>query len=100
MSSFRPRVRNELNGLVYMMDYLDFLSQQSEPFDDEAVGMICETLKVLYNLIHDIVPNKNDMKIQIVEEEDLKHLLRVTRLVRQFLLHPSRSSERKNELDR
>ncbi len=83
-----------------MTDYLEFLSQQSEPLEDEAVGIICETLKVLYNLIHDIVPNKNDMKVRVVEEEDLKHLLKVTRLVRNFLLHSCRASEKKNELDR
>jgi len=76
------------------------LTQQLEPFEDEDVDLICETLKVLYNLIHDIVPNKNDMKMQIIEQSDLRHLVKVTQLVRLYLLHPCRSREKKNELDR
>ena len=97
---YSPKVRDQLKGLVYITDFLEEQTKFTEPYDDMSVDLISESLKVLYNIIHDIVPNKNDVHARIIDEEDLKYLLKISQLVRKFLLHPTVNEEKKVELNR
>ena len=97
--NYRPKIRRDLNGLVYLNQYLELLTHQEEPYDDQTVTIICEAQKVLYNLIHDVVPHKSG-KGFVLEEQDSIQLAKTTQLVRLFLLRDCKCPKKIDELYR
>lgn len=83
-----------------MTDFLEEHAKAEEPYDDTTVNLISESMKVLYNIVHDVVPSRHDANFRPPDEEELKYLLRITSLVRKFLLHGTVTEEKKYELHR
>lgn len=51
----RTKVRDDLNGVVYLTELIDWIVQEKSSqlpvwFEDREIDLICEILKVLFNL--------------------------------------------------
>lgn len=81
------KVRNLLNGLEVINNFLESMTPVGDlELDNMTTEIICETLKVLYNLIHDIVPKRNKAKESDIDRDDLIELKRITKSARRLLL--------------
>lgn len=109
------KVRNAFNGLFILASYLESImanmdntslpitsaTEQNETFSDNvAADIICEVLKVLYNLVADLNPKnkRNESFESEIDGEDLEQLMRITRITRMLLLRSTSSSSTPNYL--
>lgn len=65
----RTRVRDELNGIVYLTELIDVIVQEKDSelpvwFEDRDIDLICEILKVLFNLTSHSEDNDNENELQ------------------------------------
>jgi hypothetical protein len=100
-----PKVRSNLQGLCVMNDFLEKylrppsttpISLVATPL---ATDILCEALKVTYNLIHDLSPSKRASEADI-DKDDMDQIKRLTRNVRLFLLFPSEVSTKDMDIRR
>lgn len=77
---------------------MDTLAAQPEPFDDGTVDLICEMLKVAYNLMHDLAPK--NANLDELPEEIKDHFVKATHLVKIFLVHELVSEEKQEDIKR
>ncbi|XP_021955433.1 synembryn-A [Folsomia candida] len=93
------KVRNSLNGLPILASYLESkmesiicpstTTNNFDNFDNLAADIVCEILKVLYNLISDMIPKtkKSESFESEIDREDLEQLKRITCATRILLLN-------------
>lgn len=65
----RGRVRDDLNGLVYLTELIDVIVQERATelpvwFEDREMDLICEILKVLFNLTSNSDTDENENELQ------------------------------------
>ncbi|CAL8079290.1 unnamed protein product [Orchesella dallaii] len=92
-------VRNDLNGIEVIVNYIDTMGNTSAPYEKLVADVICEALKVLYNIIHNIFPNNMELTAEIFDSKDFTLLCKMCRLIRRNLLHHVLASEKKMEVD-
>lgn len=68
-------------------------------YENIIVDVISEALKVLYNIVHNIFPNRTELKAELFESKDFTLLCQLCKLVRRNLVHETASPEKKAELD-
>ncbi|XP_067000319.2 synembryn-A [Anabrus simplex] len=104
----RPRLKEELHGLTYLIETLDLILKEASGEDheergatcgdmpillsDELVGLACEVLKVLFNL----TVKSGDRSL--VDEEEEAHFLRLVSILHDLLLCETYSKEKQYEL--
>jgi hypothetical protein len=71
--------------------YLEKVVGLEGSFDDQTADITSEILKVMYTLVHDMQVEES--------KDDLKELIKITRLVRLLLLHPAKTPVKKPEID-
>jgi hypothetical protein len=61
---FRPKIRYELHGFTYLMEVVDLTLRDAEARNtglvDQEVDLICEILKILFNLTVTVDKNTLD----------------------------------------
>lgn len=115
----RPKLRNELHGLTYLVEVLDLilkssaerrsqvnpvrpgrrvnfargvLWEDSVPYlDDNDVDLACEVLKILFNLTVHV--DKGNL-----DEEEEAHFMRLVSILHDILISPTHSKEKRDEL--
>ncbi|ODM93834.1 Synembryn-A [Orchesella cincta] len=92
-------VRNDLNGIEVIVNYIDKMGNTTAPYDKLVADVICEALKVLYNIIHNIFPSNTELTAEIFDSKDFTLLCKMCRLIRRNLLHHVATSEKKLEVD-
>ncbi|XP_069680311.1 synembryn-A [Periplaneta americana] len=105
----RPKLKNELHGLTYLMETLDLILKEAGGEDhgdergatssdiqitlsDDQVTLACEVLKVLFNL----TVKSGDQTS--VDEEEEAHFLRLVSILHDLLLCECQSCEKQDEL--
>lgn len=101
----RPKLKEELHGVIYLMEILDVILKES--FEDQnvldttankltltdaQVNLSCEILKVLYNLTV-----KSNFTVSIDEEEEA-HYIRLVIILHDLLLRQTESTSKTTEL--
>ncbi|XP_014671186.1 PREDICTED: synembryn-A-like [Priapulus caudatus] len=107
VADIRPRLRQELHGLTYLMEALDLIIKTSKnhesrdnrvedtdvPLTGNEVDLACEILKVLFNLtVH--VDKTN------LDEEEEAHFMRMVSILHDLLICQTESKEKREELVR
>lgn len=115
----RPKLRNELHGLTYLVEVLDLILKSSAerhsqvtpvrpgrrvnfargvlwddavPYlDDNDVDLACEVLKILFNLTVHV--DKGNL-----DEEEEAHFMRLVSILHDILISPTHSKEKRDEL--
>lgn len=105
VADVRPKLRQELHGLTYLMEALDLIIKTSKnhdsgdnrvtdtdvPLADSEVDLACEILKVLFNLtVH--VDKTN------LDEEEEAHFMRMVSILHDLLICKTESNEKREEL--
>lgn len=120
-ADIRPKLRNELHGLTYLVEILDLIlkscseRQGSAPgfhhrsfrrgnlgrgatkkdenpcLEDNEVALACEVLKILFNLTVHV--DKNNL-----DEEEEAHFLRLVSILHDILICPTQTTEKREEL--
>lgn len=92
----RPKVRQELHGLTYLIEVLDLTLRSAEEANrevtDQDVDLCCEVLKILFNITVSTDNNKN------MDEEEEAHFLRLVSVLHDLLLCQTASKDKKDEL--
>ena len=86
--------------MLPVVEFAENILKNPDPVDDTTADLICESFKVLYNLIHDIVPNKTDPSAHINDDEDRMYVMKVTQLVRLSLMHDVLSVDKQHDIHR
>lgn len=93
-TSTRTRVRDELNGIVYLTELIDVIVQEKASelpvwFEDRDIDLICEILKVLFNLTS-LSDDNND-------NEDELQFCRLAGVLRTALLRAKTTNREKRQ---
>lgn len=96
-ASARARVQDDLNGVVYLTELIDVIVQEriteSEAvwFEDRDIDLICEILKVLFNLTSN--PDSPDDQ----QHENELQFCRLSGVLRNTLLHVKTTNREKRQ---
>ncbi|CAG2233154.1 chaperone Ric-8A-like [Mytilus edulis] len=94
-SDTRPKIRYELHGFTYLMEVVDLTLRDAESRNtglvDQEVDLICEILKILFNLT--VTVDKNTL-----DEEEEAHFMRLVSVLRDLLMVKTLSKDRQEEL--
>uniref|UniRef100_T1JDW5 LysM domain-containing protein n=1 Tax=Strigamia maritima TaxID=126957 RepID=T1JDW5_STRMM len=114
----RPKLRNELHGLTYLMEVLDLILKTSAernyddarscnrsrsgrvhdvPYlNDEEADLACEVLKTLFSLTMHV--DKNNLDEVRVKKEEEAHFLRMVSILHDILICPTHTKEKREEV--
>lgn len=94
-SETRPMIRYELHGFTYLMEVVDLTLRDAEARNtglvDQEVDLVCEILKILFNLT--VTVDKNTL-----DEEEEGHFMRLVSVLRDLLMIKTLSKDRQEEL--
>ncbi|KAG1658186.1 Synembryn-A [Nymphon striatum] len=95
----RPKLRNEYHGLEYLTEIMNMIVNKTvseelntaEKLNNDEVNLVCEILKVLFNL----TTTSNDTDL---DEEEESHYLRLVSILHDLILTDSTEQQRKHEI--
>lgn len=101
----RPKLKEEMHGLTYLIEVLEFMVENkdknthnldvnsaSRDLSSDNIDLICEVLKVLFNLTV-----RSDINVEVDEEEEA-HYINLISILRRLLLAAGDNSKKTLEM--
>jgi len=93
------KVRRQCEGLPVLNDFLENHLATAKRDEEMENDILCESLKVTYNLLRELTPNKGISEADI-DKDDLDELHRLMKIIRLILISPEGSFVKEADIKR